>query len=100
MKFPYGLSDFATLGDFATLTGEQLRERTPEELAALPPVAAKLQEAADQARRYGAALRERYGLTDLRLFAVAGLGVERVVWRAVTWHPPAPEGVLSYRGSR
>jgi hypothetical protein len=69
------------------LTGEQLRERAPEELAALPPVAAKLQEAADQARRYGAALRERYGLTDLRLFAVAGLGVERVVWRTVAWQP-------------
>ena len=46
-------------------------------------VAAKLQEAANQARRYGAALRERYELTDLWLFAVAGLGVERVVWRAV-----------------
>jgi len=28
-------------------------------------------------------LRERYGLTDLRLFAVMGIGLERVVWRAV-----------------
>ena len=77
LEFKYlGLQDLG-------LTGEQLRERTLDELAALPPVAAKLQEAEDQARRYGAALRERYGLTDLRLFAVAGLGVERVVWRAV-----------------
>ncbi len=69
------------------LTGEQLRERAPDELAALPPVAAKLREAEAQARRYGAALRERYGLSDLRLFAVVGLGVERVVWRAVAWQP-------------
>jgi hypothetical protein len=46
-------------------------------------VVAKLQEADNQAHRYGAALRERYGLTDLRLFAVMGIGLERVVWRAV-----------------
>jgi hypothetical protein len=45
-------------------------------------VAAKLNEAAKQARRYGAALRERYGLTELRTFAVVALGFERVVWRA------------------
>jgi hypothetical protein len=65
------------------LTGEQARERTREALTALPAVAAKLDEAEEQARRYGAALRERYGLTDLRAFAVAGIGMERVVWRAV-----------------
>ena len=77
LEFKYlGLQDLG-------LSGEQLRERTPDELAALPVVAAKLREAEDQARRYGAALRERYGLNDLRLFAVVGLGVERVVWRAV-----------------
>jgi hypothetical protein len=72
------------------LTGEQLREHTRDELAALPEVAAKLQEAEDQARRYGAALRERYRLTDLRLFAVVGLGLERVVWRAVEWQSLLP----------
>ncbi len=65
------------------LTGEQAREKTREELIALPVVAAKLNEAEEQARRYGAALRERYGLTDLRSFAVVGMGVERVVWRVV-----------------
>ena len=43
----------------------------------------KLNEAEEQAQRYGAALRERYGLTDLRAFAVVALGLERVVWRAV-----------------
>ena len=66
------------------LTGEQVRESTPAELAALPLVKSKLAEAAEQAQRYGAALRDRYGLTDLRLFAVLGVGLERVVWRAVT----------------
>ncbi|WP_295389813.1 hypothetical protein [uncultured Thiodictyon sp.] len=65
------------------LTGESLRVATREALAALPPVAAKLDEAAAQAQRYGAALRARYGLTDLRLFAVVGIGLERVVWRVV-----------------
>ncbi|KAB2927836.1 MAG: AAA family ATPase [Candidatus Contendobacter sp.] len=65
------------------LTGEQLREKTRDELAALPPVQAQLQAAADQAQQYGAALRDRYGLTDLRAFAVVALGLEQVVWRAV-----------------
>ena len=65
------------------MTGEQVRATTREELAKRPPVAAKLDEAAAQARRYGATLRDRYGLTDLRAFAVVALGVERLVWRAV-----------------
>ena len=65
------------------LTGEQAREKSPDELAALPAVLGKLNEAEEQARRYGAALRERYSLTDLRAFAVVALGLERVVWRAV-----------------
>ena len=65
------------------LTGEQVRGQTPTELAALPLVQTKLTEAGEQAQRYGAALSERYGLTDLRLFAVVGVGLERVVWQAV-----------------
>ena len=65
------------------LTSEQAREKTRDELAALPAVAAKLGEADDQARRYGAALRERYRLTELRAFAVVAIGLERVIWRAV-----------------
>jgi hypothetical protein len=63
------------------LTGEQVREHTREELAARPVVMAKLDEAEAQAQRYGTALRDRYGLTDLCAFAVVGLGLERVVWR-------------------
>ena len=77
LEFKYlGLKDLG-------LTGEQAREQSREQLAALTPVAAKLDEAEEQARRYGAALRERYGLTDLRAFAVVAIGMERVVWRAV-----------------
>ena len=64
----------------------QARAKTVKELAALPKVEEKLQEAEAQAQRYGAALRDRYGLTDLRQFAVVAIGLERVVWRAL---PPA-----------
>lgn len=46
-------------------------------------VKAELDAAAEQAQRYGAALSERYSLTDLRLYAVVGIGLERVVWRVV-----------------
>jgi hypothetical protein len=66
------------------LDGEQVRAKTREELATLPAVKAELDVAAAQARRYGAALSERYGLTDLRLYAVVGVGLERVAWRMVT----------------
>ena len=52
-----------------------------DELAALSAVKAELDAAAEQAQRYGAALSERYGLTDLRLFAVVGIGLVRVVWQ-------------------
>ncbi|MCC8992710.1 MAG: hypothetical protein LM550_03275 [Candidatus Contendobacter sp.] len=65
-----------------------MRGKSLDELAALPKVEEKLEEelqaAADQARRYGSALSERYGLTDLRLFAVVGTGLERVVWQTVS----------------
>lgn len=77
LEFKYlGLNDLG-------LTGEQVRERAREDLVKLPAVAVKLAEAETQARHYGATLRERYGLTDLRAFAVVALGLERVVWRAV-----------------
>ena len=66
------------------LTGEQVRGQPMAELAALAAVQAGLAAAAEQARRYGTALAERYGLTDLRLFAVVGIGLERVVWQAIT----------------
>lgn len=68
------------------LTGEQVRALSREQLAALPEVKKELQAAGEQAQRYGAALQERYSLTDLRLFAVVGIGLERVVWQNVPPH--------------
>jgi hypothetical protein len=69
------------------LTGEQVRAKTMDELAALSVVKRELETAAEQARRYGRALSERYGLSDLRLYAVVGVGLERVVWQAVDLSP-------------
>ncbi len=69
------------------LTGEQVRGKSMNELAALPEVKKELQAAGEQAQRYGAALQKRYGLTDLRLFAVVGIGLERVVWQTVCLRP-------------
>jgi hypothetical protein len=66
------------------LSGEQLRKKPMAELAALPAVASELAAAAEQARRYGNALSQRYGLQDLRLYAVVGVGLERVVWQRLT----------------
>jgi hypothetical protein len=65
------------------LTGEQVRGQSMAELAARSDVKQALQAAGSQARRYGAALSERYGLSDLRLYAVVGVGLERVVWQRV-----------------
>ncbi|CAK0775290.1 hypothetical protein CCP3SC15_5140002 [Gammaproteobacteria bacterium] len=66
------------------LSREQIQASTREELTALPIVAKRLDDAAEQARRYGAALCKRYGLTDLRLFTVVGIGLERVVWQDIS----------------
>ena len=65
------------------LTGEQVRAHSRADLSVLPAVAAKLDEAEAQARRYGATLRASYGVSDLHAFAVVALGVERIVWRAL-----------------
>ena len=73
---------YVSLND-VNLTGAQVRERSLAELAALPAVTTALQAAGKQAQRYGAALSARYGLTDLRLYAVIGVGLERVVWQTV-----------------
>ncbi|MCP5127868.1 MAG: AAA family ATPase [Gammaproteobacteria bacterium] len=69
------------------LTGEAVRGQSRDALMTLPPIQEQLQAAEAQARRYGAALQERYGLTDLRLYAVVGVGLERVVWRSVALSP-------------
>jgi Protein of unknown function (DUF1703). len=78
------LLEFKDLGLKALgLTGEQVRAQSREALAQLPAVAAQLDAAAAQAADYGATLRARHGLKDLRAFAVVALGVERLVWRVV-----------------
>ncbi|MCF8014861.1 MAG: ATP-binding protein [Chromatiaceae bacterium] len=66
------------------LSGEQVRAESREALAERPAVAAKLDEAAAQARDYGGTLIERHGLSDLRAFAVVALGFERLVWRQLS----------------
>ncbi|MEA1048687.1 AAA family ATPase [Lamprobacter modestohalophilus] len=63
------------------LTGEQVREQTPEALARAAPVAEALAAASEQARRYGKALRKRFGLNEICEFAVVGIGLERVIWQ-------------------
>lgn len=105
MKCPYGLSNFGTLigegswyqdrtdrlalsealsGDERVLIPQLARRfGVEDELAALPAVAAELDEDAAQAADDGATLRERHGLKDQRAFAVVALGVERLVWRAL-----------------
>ena len=44
-----------------------------------------------------AEIAERYGLTDLRLFAVVGIGLERVVWQAITPVGPTMKPALPIR---
>ncbi|CAK0777707.1 AAA-ATPase-like protein [Gammaproteobacteria bacterium] len=65
------------------LSGKEVKETNREELAVLPAVVAKFNEADEQARRYGNTLIERYGLSKLHAFSVVALGLERLVWRAV-----------------
>ena len=63
------------------LSGEQVRNMSMEELAEPPLIAAALESATEQAQQYGGVLIERYGLKDLRQYAVVSVGLERVVWR-------------------
>lgn len=65
------------------LTGEQLRGKSMEELAALPRVAKQLQQAEKQAREYAADLLKHFGDLNLHCFAVVALGLERIVWHKV-----------------
>jgi len=62
------------------LSGQQIKQRSRDELAKLPLVAAKLDQAAAQAEDYGSQLNRRYDIS-IRSFAVVALGFERVVWR-------------------
>ncbi|MFN0120589.1 MAG: PD-(D/E)XK nuclease domain-containing protein, partial [Blastocatellia bacterium] len=68
----------------ATLTGEQARVLSWEELSALPVIREKLAEARAQVVSYSAGVRQRYPeVTRLRAYAVVALGFERLVWEEI-----------------
>ena len=68
-------------------TGEQLRALPREDLAALPSVAASLDEAEGQLARHRQGLEQAYGeRLRLHTHAVVALGFERLVWRST---PPS-----------
>jgi hypothetical protein len=62
------------------LTGSELKTLSREELADLPLVKLKLNEATIQAKTYTESLSDRYQLNGIREFSVVALGFERVVW--------------------
>jgi hypothetical protein len=63
------------------LSGEDIRDKTQEELMKISLVSAKLAEAENQAMRYGDTLKDRYKLDTITRFAVVALELERVVYR-------------------
>ena len=65
-------------------TGAQLAALSTEALARLPLVISKLEDATQQAQRYGKSLQQRYPQAKLHRFAVVALGLERLVWREVS----------------
>ncbi|MFI3123231.1 MAG: AAA family ATPase [Methylococcales bacterium] len=62
------------------MTGSELKTLSREELADLPLVKLKLNEATIQAKTYTESLSDRYQLDGIRTFSVVALGFERVVW--------------------
>lgn len=63
------------------MTGEEVRKKSREELAQLPPVQKALEEAQNQLSKYQTALLQRYqGKLRLHTHAVVGLGFERLVF--------------------
>jgi hypothetical protein len=62
------------------MTGSELKTLSREELADLPLVKLKLNEATIQAKTYTESLSDRYQLDGIRAFSVVALGFERVVW--------------------
>ena len=66
------------------MTGLEVKAQSQEQLLALPKVAAKLEEAKDQAKRYADTLKTRYGLPTITCFAVVALGLERIVYQEIS----------------
>jgi hypothetical protein len=85
----YELLDFLMEFKYVSLaevgkSGEQVRNLTQKELAALPAVAKKQQQAQTKLAGYRATLHARYGdRLRLRCFSVVAVGYERLVWREV-----------------
>ena len=73
---------FVTLTD-VSLTGEQARGLSREELEKLPEMRAKMQEAQKRLKVYGDALEQKYKNLRLKRFAVVSLGFERLWAKAV-----------------
>ncbi len=62
----------------AGVTVETARRMSAAEVRALPAMRARMAEAVEQARRYGAELERKHGPLRLRAFAVVSLGFERL----------------------
>ena len=74
---------FVKLGK-VELSGQEVKQKSREELLAIEKVKEKLKEATTQVKGYRKRLLDKYGSTlNLRTFAVVGLGFEKVVWEEV-----------------
>ncbi len=68
----------------ASLKGEALRALPAAELAQVAAVSSALMQAENQLREYAQAVHARHGkILRLRLYAVAAVGFERLVWREI-----------------
>ncbi len=65
------------------MSGQDVRDKSHEELMKLPLVVAKLAEAENQAIRYGDTLQDRYQLDTMTRFAVVATGLEQVIYSLV-----------------
>ncbi len=74
---------YVKLGD-AGLTGARARELSVAEVQGLPHMIAQMKDAKEQVKRYGNALKRKYGeALRLRSYAVVSLGFERLWWEEI-----------------
>ncbi|MCP4105850.1 MAG: AAA family ATPase [Desulfobacteraceae bacterium] len=67
----------------AGLTGDKARKLTREELESIPVMRSEMEQAENQVRDYGDALKQKYGNLRLRSYAVVSLGFERILWEEI-----------------
>jgi len=73
-----------TTGHSRTLTGEEVKQMSPPDLAALDAVQVKRNEARSQLQAYRQTLQKIYGnQLKLRTYTVVAVGFERLVWEEV-----------------